>query len=165
MSTNPRTVFERAVKENFSFFADHGLRGPIFVRRSNYIRATYLGKQVGWEVLLDWPDQDIEVRALWLMDGKVPDGYYVSSDGRKRRVLLESFLRDAGSVTLAELVATRQRIEQEENSSRVLTAGATKRLVQALAAAVRTGGGDLVGGSPRYFIELNAQGGGPGSTL
>lgn len=89
-----KNEFIHAVHESFCFLVDdYGFREPYVEDSYGSCTVVYLGQNLGVEISLDLRDRYAGTQLLWLQDGEVPDGYYVSSDGRKRRFPLRSLLQ------------------------------------------------------------------------
>lgn len=138
---------ESLVLDKFSFLQDKfGLAKPIFNRDKWNTTVSYLSKEIGIEIELDWRDLDMFILITKLDEGKLPKGYYVS-DGKSCRVHLEKVLKNnlnVGKNEIQEVIQSgkkkKQKRSQETMAARI---AAYQQLLNKHADAICNAGGSL----------------------
>ncbi len=138
---------ESLVLDNFSFLQDKfGLTKPIFNRDRWNTTVSYLSKEIGIEIELDWRDLDMSILITKLDEGKLPKGYYVS-DGKTCRVHLEEVLQNnlnVGENELQEIIQSSKKKKQKRNQETMAAKiAAYQQLLNRHAGAICTAGVSL----------------------
>lgn len=108
---------EKLALDKFSFLENQmGLSKPKISRETWKTRISYLGKETGFDIELDWRELDVFVLIVRLEEGKLPKGYYVSQ-GRKSRVIIEQVLKESFNVNLEEMNKINQSIKKSKQRS------------------------------------------------
>lgn len=143
---------ESVVLNNFSFLQDEfGLGNPILNRDTWNTTVSYLSKEIGIEIELDWRDLDVFILITKLDEGKLPKGYYVSN-GKVCRVHLEEVLQNKlniGKNEIQEVIQSGKKKKQSRNQQTMLTRiAAYQQLVHNHAGAICSAGGNLFRDTP-----------------
>jgi hypothetical protein len=138
---------ESFVLEKFSFLQDDvGLNKPILIRGAENTTISYLSKEIGIEIELDWRDFDVFILIAKLEGGKLPKGYYVFR-GEKCRVHLEEVLQNnlnVGRKEIQEIVQSRKKEKQTRNQQTIeQRISAYQQLLQNYAGAICSAGVSL----------------------
>lgn len=108
---------EKITLDKFSYLEKQmGLSRPKISRETWKTRISYLGKETGFDIELDWRELDVFVLLVRLEEGKLPKGYYVSQ-GRKCRLIIEQVLKDRFHVSLDEMNKINQSIKKSKKRS------------------------------------------------
>lgn len=108
---------EKIALDKFSYLEKQmGLSRPIINRETWKTRISYLGKETGFEIELDWRELDAFVLLVRLEEGKLPKGYYVSQ-GRKCRLIIEQILKDEFHISLDEMNKINQSSKKSKQRS------------------------------------------------
>ena len=104
------------VLKKFSFLQDKfGFEKPIFNRDKWNTTVSYLSKEIGIEIELDWRDFDVFILITKLYEGKLPEGYYMSK-GKTCRVHLEEILQtnlNVGKIEVQKVAQSDKKKEQK----------------------------------------------------
>jgi hypothetical protein len=85
---------ESLVLERFSFLhVEKEYKKPQLIHNTTNTTVSYLSKEIGIEIELDWRDLNVFVLITKLEKGELPKGYYVSH-GKKCRLHIEEILKN-----------------------------------------------------------------------
>lgn len=85
---------EKLAVDKFSFLEkEMGLSKPKIKRERWKTRISYLGKDTGFDIELDWREFEVIVLVVRLENGKLPEGYYISQ-GKKSRLMIDQILKN-----------------------------------------------------------------------
>ena len=111
---------ESLVLDKFSFLQDEfGLDKPILNRDTWNTTVSYLSKEIGIEIELDWRDLDAFVLITKLDGGKLPKGYYVFN-GETCRVHLEEVLQknlNVGKNKIQEVIGSDKKKTEKKSTN------------------------------------------------
>ena len=138
---------ESLVLDKFSFLQDDvGLNKPILNRDTGNTTVSYLSKEIGIEIELDWRDFDVFILIAKLDGGKLPKGYYMFR-GETCRVHLEEVLQNnlnVGKNEIQELVQLRKKKKQIRNQETLAQRiSAYQQLLRNYAGAICSAGGSI----------------------
>jgi len=121
---NDNKEIESLVLDKFSFLQDDfGLNKPILNRDTWNTTVSYLSKEIGIEIELDWRDLDVFILITKLDGGKLPKGYYVFN-GKTCRVHLEEVLQknlNVGKNEIQEVIRSVKKKKQKRNQEMMVT--------------------------------------------
>ena len=138
---------ESLVLDKFSFLQDEfGLNKPILNRDNWNTTVSYLSKEIGIEIELDWRDFDVFILITKLDGGKLPKGYYVFR-GKTCRVHLEEVLQNnlnVGKNEIQEIVKSGKKKKQKRNQQTMAQRiSAYQQLLHNYAGVICSAGGSL----------------------
>ena len=138
---------ESLVLDKFLFLQDKfGLEKPILNSDTWNTKVSYLSKEIGIEIELDWRDLDVFILITKLDEGKLPKGYYVSN-GKTCRIHLEEVLQKKLNVGKNEIQAVIQSGKKKKQIRNKETMAARIEAYQQLlnnhAGAICNAGGSL----------------------
>lgn len=150
-----REIFVNACKNKFNFIVkNYGFKNIEISDRSDavHIVVSSLKNNIGFEIVLDLQDQDIEFLIVRLSSGKLPDGYFVTSEGKVCRVYITELLskRNANTWLQQQREKGSQR-KKRKGEAHVLDQSELEELLEAYAEALKEYGEDLLLDSPTYF--------------
>jgi hypothetical protein len=109
---------ESLALDKFSFLQDEfGLKKPILNRDRWNTTVSYLSKEIGIEIELDWRDLDVFILITKLDAGRLPNGYYMFN-GKTCRIHLEKVLQNnlgVGKNEIQEVIQAGKKKEQKRN--------------------------------------------------
>jgi hypothetical protein len=143
---NDKNEIETFVLDKFTFLqSEFGFSDPIWRRDVWITTISYLSKEIGIEIELDWRDLDVFILITKLDKGKLPRGYYVVN-GRVCRLHLEEVLQNSLNVSKDEIHKSDKSIKKTlgRNKSYILTKTARyQQLLYAYAKAICNAGDNL----------------------
>lgn len=101
MTDTTNRIEEYAIKK-LSILDVHGFLRSAVKRERWSTTVSYLSSDIAIEVELDWRELDVFILVTALLDGSLPDGYYVSG-GKKCRIHLEKVLKDGCAISESEI--------------------------------------------------------------
>jgi hypothetical protein len=134
---------ESLVLEKFSFLQDEFGMGKAILNRDTWnTTVSYLAKEIGIEIELDWRDLDVFILITRLDNGKLPKGYYVVN-GKTCRVHLEEVLKNNLNVdktVIQDLIQSGQKKKRKRNQEAMIERMTSyQQLVQKYAGAILEG--------------------------
>jgi hypothetical protein len=144
---NETKEIESLVLEKFSFLQDEfGLEKPILNSGTWNTTVSYLSKEIGIEIELDWRDLDVFILITKLDEGKLPKGYYVFN-GKTCRVHFEEVLQNSLNVRKSEIQEVvqfdKKKKPKRNQVTMTLRIAAYQQLLYKYAAAICSAGGSL----------------------
>lgn len=136
---------ESLVLDKFAFLQDgFGLGNPILDRDASHTTISYLSKEIGIEIELDWHDLDVFILITKLDEGKLPKGYYVYN-GKVCRVHLEEMLHNKLNISRNEiqLVIGKNKKQNRSKQAMVIRINAYQQLLHNHFGAICSAGGNL----------------------
>jgi hypothetical protein len=137
---------ESLVLDKFSFLQDEfGLDKPILNRDTWNTTVSYLSKEIGIEIELDWRDLDVFVLITKLDGGRLPKGYYVFN-GETCRVHLEEVLQKNLNVRknkIQEVIGSFKKKQKKNQQNMVTRISAYQQLLNNHVGAICSAGRSL----------------------
>jgi hypothetical protein len=139
------TEFKNECEDVFSFLlTKHQFSGPTIDAYPNQIVITYLKREVAIECLYDERDDDVTLKIVRLIDGKVPSAYRLTDDGVLVREYLTKLLIGKGirDINFQEAVIARKNKRDRKEILRKELEGFA-RLLQLYGTSVLEGSAEI----------------------